>query len=266
VAMFQAPFPVATDVADHRMYPPLHVSLSAGNTGWPPANSTVAGKLVDEEGRSLAEAWVSVYGKKQPLRSTRTDKAGTFLITNVCPGRLQISASVKGPPSLYENIHAEGGDTNIMLVLGPRGDGVTAAPRKSSLLKGKLLPELTEFGLHLDSIATQDKSLLVCFWDASQRPSRSCVQQLAAKTALLQQKGITVVLVQAARTDEDTLRNFLHENRVNFALGGISMKEEKVRFQWGAQALPWLILTDRQRKVVAEGFSVGELDEKLNAP
>ena len=40
---------------------------------------------------------------------------------------------------------------------------------------------------------------------------------------------------------------------------------EKVRFQWGAASLPHLILTDTEHKVTAEGFSVRELEEKIQA-
>jgi len=41
--------------------------------------------------------------------------------------------------------------------------------------------------------------------------------------------------------------------------------EEKIRFAWGVKALPWLILTDKQHIVQAEGFNINELDEKITA-
>ncbi|MHC4489383.1 MAG: hypothetical protein ACYS9C_12915 [Planctomycetota bacterium] len=40
---------------------------------------------------------------------------------------------------------------------------------------------------------------------------------------------------------------------------------EKTRFTWGIQALPWLILTDKQHVVTAEGFTLTELNEKLSS-
>ena len=42
-------------------------------------------------------------------------------------------------------------------------------------------------------------------------------------------------------------------------------KPEKARAAWGASAWPWLILTDKTRRVAAEGFALEELDAKLEA-
>jgi len=38
---------------------------------------------------------------------------------------------------------------------------------------------------------------------------------------------------------------------------------EKSHFAWGVKSLPWLILTDREHIVTAEGLSVGGLNEKV---
>ncbi len=38
---------------------------------------------------------------------------------------------------------------------------------------------------------------------------------------------------------------------------------EKIRFAWGVKSLPWLILTDSQHVVSAEGFGLNELDGKI---
>ena len=38
---------------------------------------------------------------------------------------------------------------------------------------------------------------------------------------------------------------------------------EKTRFTSGVKALPWLILTDKEHSVQAEGFSINELDGKI---
>ena len=46
----------------------------------------------------------------------------------------------------------------------------------------------------------------------------------------------------------------------------LSSDEEKRKRQlaaWGVQSLPWLILTDKDRVVRAEGFQLAELDKKL---
>ena len=38
---------------------------------------------------------------------------------------------------------------------------------------------------------------------------------------------------------------------------------EKTRFTWGVKAIPWLILTDKQHIVRAEGFTISELDTHI---
>jgi len=39
--------------------------------------------------------------------------------------------------------------------------------------------------------------------------------------------------------------------------------EEKTRFNWGVNSLPWLILTDKNHIVVAEGLVLDELDDTV---
>ena len=45
----------------------------------------------------------------------------------------------------------------------------------------------------------------------------------------------------------------------------IQADEEKTRFAWGVRSLPWLILTDNRHVVIAAGFRLSELDEKIKA-
>lgn len=40
---------------------------------------------------------------------------------------------------------------------------------------------------------------------------------------------------------------------------------EKTKFVWGARALPWLILTDWNHVISAEGFELDELYKKIEA-
>ena len=39
--------------------------------------------------------------------------------------------------------------------------------------------------------------------------------------------------------------------------------EEQTRFNWGVKSLPWLILADRNHQVIAEGFGLNELEDRL---
>ena len=49
----------------------------------------------------------------------------------------------------------------------------------------------------------------------------------------------------------------------NLPFGMIQNNEKKIHSSWGIQSLPWLILTDMQHIVQAEGFIIDELDEKI---
>jgi hypothetical protein len=69
--------------------------------------------------------------------------------------------------------------------------------------------------------------------------------------------------VQASKVDENALHEWVKANKIPFAVGMIQGDEEKTRFAWGVKSLPWLILTDRQHIVRAEGFALNELDDKI---
>ncbi len=45
----------------------------------------------------------------------------------------------------------------------------------------------------------------------------------------------------------------------------VQADEEKIRFAWGVRSLPWLILTDKNHIVQAEGFNINELNDKIKA-
>jgi hypothetical protein len=55
----------------------------------------------------------------------------------------------------------------------------------------------------------------------------------------------------------------IKENGVTFPVGVIEGDSEKSRFNWGVKSLPWLILTDKNHIVQAEGFALDELNEKI---
>lgn len=145
-----------------------------------------------------------------------------------------------------------------------RYEGVLAeAPLRPKSLTGKPLPQFENFNIQISSQNTKDKMLLVCFWDMQQRPSRNCIMQLAKQANQLKQKSLTVVAVQASKVDKNALNKWIKRNNISFNVGMIEGNEEKIHFTWGLQSLPWLILTDKERIVRAEGFGINELNEKI---
>jgi hypothetical protein len=74
-----------------------------------------------------------------------------------------------------------------------------------------------------------------------------------------------VVAVQASEIDRNKLDSWAKQNDIPFTLGMVQGDQEKALFEWGVRSLPWLILTDSQHMVSAEGFRLSELDEKIKA-
>jgi len=144
-----------------------------------------------------------------------------------------------------------------------RGVAGTDLPKEPPSLVGKPLPQLKDFNHKIDVNQTKDRMILVCFFDMEQRPSRNCIRELAKRAKQLKQKGVTGVAVQASKIDENTLNEWVKNYNIPFPVGMGQGDEERTRFTWGIRSLPWMILTDKQHVVTAEGFNPAELNEKL---
>jgi hypothetical protein len=144
-------------------------------------------------------------------------------------------------------------------------DRIPVAGRKLPSLLGKTLPDLKGISVVFSPGQHKDKMILVCFWDMNQRPSRNCIAQLAGQAEQLRQNGVVIVAIQTSSVDENALDKWTSERNISFPVGTIRSGDEKTRSAWGVKSLPWLILTDRNRIVRAEGFGLSELDGKLEA-
>ncbi|MHC4567426.1 MAG: peroxiredoxin family protein, partial [Planctomycetota bacterium] len=142
-------------------------------------------------------------------------------------------------------------------------EGIIAAGKKMPSLLGKPLPDLSDIAIVFSPEQHKGKMILVCFWDMHQRPSRNCIDELAGQAEQLAQKGVTVVAIQALKMDEKALDKWVRENGVPFPVGTVRADHEKTRTAWGVKSFPWLILTDADHIVSAEGFAISELDDKL---
>jgi hypothetical protein len=153
----------------------------------------------------------------------------------------------------------------MKFVVDERDGSIRYVPKEWSILVGvgKPLPKFEGIKLKLSYEQTKDRAILLCFFDMNQRPSRHCVGQLAQRAAGLKEKGVTVAAVQTSQVAENTLNEWTKKRNIPFPVGAITGDIEKTRFAWGVRSLPWLILTDKQHVVTAEGFTPAELEEKL---
>jgi len=225
-----------------------------------PADQSISGVVVNAEGKPASKVPIFLRGRDQPERSTATDKNGRFIITRICKGQLRLQANFSSSPGGSGSLEARGGDKDVKIILGQR-----LVHTKYVSLIGKPLPELKDLKIKPPPANADDKMILVCFWDMEQRPSRNCIMRLAKQAEQLKQKGVTVVAIQASKIDENTLNEWMKKYHVPFPVRMVKGDVEKTKFAWGVRSLPWLILTDQEHIVRSNGFSLAELNEKIQA-
>jgi hypothetical protein len=227
------------------------------------ANLSVSGIVIDTDDKPVENAEVYCQGRGQPFRRTQTGPDGRFTLENVCAGQIRIYAGTSATPQTHGRIETEGGATDIKVVISQNPSSERYEPKRPPSLVGKPLPDLTELGIDLASDEIEGKRVLVCFWDMNQRPSRHCVMQLMTQAETLKDKGVIVVTIQASKVERNALDEWLKNQNVPFYGGMVQGDAEKVRFAWGVQSLPWLVLTDNRHIVTGEGLRVEELDGKI---
>ncbi len=229
-----------------------------------PADKSVSGVVVDANGVPVPRIAVLVTGPNgseeagQPDHRTIADDKGRFSVDGVMASLLRVEATVWRGLDGAGSAQVEGGDQNVKVVIGRHEMRDEILP-----LLGKPLPDLKAVLGSGDPNQVQGKPLLICFIDMQQRPSRNAVAQLAKQIGPLQQKGVAVAIVQAAEVDETTVKSWAKEANVTLPVVTIQADADKVRKTWGVQALPWLILTDKNHIVRAEGFRIEELEGML---
>ncbi|MFC1633774.1 carboxypeptidase regulatory-like domain-containing protein [Planctomycetota bacterium] len=134
---------------------------------------------------------------------------------------------------------------------------------KAASLTGKSLPDYTGINIDFSQDRFRDKRLLLCFFDYAQRPARHCILQLNDRLAQLQEQDIKVLAVQTSETAGNTLDQWIRKMNITILVDTVTGDIDETRYNWNVQSLPWLILTDREHVVTAEGFTLQELDDKL---
>jgi hypothetical protein len=222
-----------------------------------PANLFVSGVVVDLNGIPMAETVVSLAGRGQRRRKIVTNMSGRFIITGICNGPVKLQAGNDSKKMGFLNAH--GGDQDVKIVMGRQG-----THERHLSLKGKSMLSLEELGFSALRENLEGRSILLCFFDMNQRPSRNCIRQLSKRAQELRAKDVVVVAVQSSKIDEDTLNKWVKDQNISFPVGIVRADEEEIRFTWGVKSLPWLILTDKEHIVRAEGFAVAELDQEVH--
>ena len=223
-----------------------------------PANLPLGGQVLDANQKPATNAWVNLSGDGQPSEVARTDNQGRFRFKGVCAGPVRLFANAAGS---FANTTAVGGDTNVVIVLGSGFTSLRPRPARDAL-QSHPVPDLASVGLDATTVPA-GKPLLICLFDLSQRPSRRFLRSLTEELDVARRHGLVVVGIQAAPDSTGALREWQSANPLPFPVGVVS--RETPATKWAAEfaSLPWLILTDKTRKVVAEGFELDALETKL---
>ncbi|MBN1359271.1 MAG: redoxin domain-containing protein [Sedimentisphaerales bacterium] len=136
-------------------------------------------------------------------------------------------------------------------------------PRMPRLQVGRKLLDFENIRIDFSADENEGKAILLCFFDMQQRPSRNTMQELACRSEALSRKNVAVIAVQATEVGRQALDEWIEQNSIAFPVGTISDSLDATRLAWGAKSLPWLILTDAQHIVRAEGFGLDALDEEV---
>jgi L-ascorbate metabolism protein UlaG (beta-lactamase superfamily) len=183
---------------------------------------------------------------------------------NVCfggPGKQTLFITAR--TSLYSvKMRVKGAEPKQKIVYQAINIGEVSVSLQTPSLVGKPLPQLKDMKIELPDDVS-DKMILVCFWDMNQRPARYYIRHLAERAEDLAQKDVTVVGVQVSDINDKSLNKWVKENNIRFPIGRTFPEHGKTPFDWGVKSLPWLILTDRQHIVTAEGFGLIDLNDKI---
>ncbi len=225
------------------------------------ANLSISGYVVDKNDKPVANADIFMEGIGQQIHDTKTDKNGKFYIDKICEGEGRIEADKFVKPQLSGHMLVQAGSENVKIVISEI-DSSGKQMRALSLIS-KQLPRIDSLFANFKAEKIRDKKVLVCFWDYEQRPSRNCILELNKKSQELKLKEIEIIAVHASKIEQAKLDEWIKENNISFPVGMIEKDEEQTKFNWVVKALPWLILTDKKHVVQSEGFSINELDEKI---
>ena len=149
-------------------------------------------------------------------------------------------------------------------VIDSYGHEIDLDNRGPKVVVGHALPDLSEFNVNLDPQAVQNRMLLICLWDRDQRPSRNAILSLNKQAEALLEKDLYMVFIHAGEVQERAFTSWLQRNEILPPVGVCNSGLPELENTWGVKSLPWLILTDKNHVVTNEGFSIDELNEKIN--
>lgn len=153
--------------------------------------------------------------------------------------------------------------SDAKLVVDRKGQCVKYEPAKGLLPVVKAVPDLCELELKIPPDQTKAKKILLCFCDLTQPASQKYVLELNRLSASLAEKGVRVAALHCSKVNPGIADNWVRANRLRLPVGKLPDVVPEILRAWRAEKLPWLVLTDTEHTITAEGFDLNDLDEKL---
>jgi protocatechuate 3,4-dioxygenase beta subunit len=223
---------------------------------------TIEGLVINDQGKPVEGIPVLIKSPLYCKEDLITDANGRFHADSMPDMHYSVVVEPESE-SVYETTVFRGdvlcGQKDIKIIVQNK-----KGTRLGASLVGRNLPEFEGIKINLKPDQTQNKKMLICIFDYQQRPARNCIMQLNKQVEQLKQKGIAVIGIQATDVDIEDFNRWLETSSFNFPIGMIEGDTDEIEFNWSVQSLPWLILTDKQHIVQAEGFSISELDTHIN--
>ena len=236
-------------------------SVDLGAIRLPLANVSVSGVVVDAKGVPAARVPIFASGwpaEYQPHKQTATNERGEFTITRLCQGPVSFQANFGNSPGGSSHLRTRLPARSVKIVLGQK---LTDVPQISS--PDTRPAQLTDLCPALARLQTDGRLLLLCFVDIAQQSSKQFLMDLARKADVLDAKDVIVVVVRTSTIDIRPYDAFAKANHIPFCHKPAGDDFAARKASRGIKSVPWLILTDKKHDVVAEGFGLGELDQKL---
>jgi hypothetical protein len=193
-------------------------------------------------------------------------QAGENCQVEITPKQSNGATSAEFPPDLLAG-RALPWHPNKRFAVDPEDQTVYYESKdwQMQVFPGQALPDLSDLALQPQIDLAKERSLLICFIDLGQRPSRHSAKVLAQHEKRLKAKGIQVILIDSAEGTQESRTDWSRQNSISYPVrlmhGGLS---PKTRFEWRIRSLPWMILPDEKRVIQTHGLSLSELIDRLN--
>lgn len=269
--------PAGTEIeisATARGYGSSTIDVLTGSAGTPvegrkmvllKADLTVAGIVVDADGKPAANVSIQATGSGQNSQRVQTDTSGRFVVKGLCKGPVDLTANTSDY-KMFSSYDVEAGTTDVRITLEDQDIQFTRDNPSQIVtpLAGRSMPALDGTGLEAALKEAEGKRIVLCFFDMNQRPSRHGLKNLAEAAKKLADSNCAVFGIDLSGIDAAELEKRAAALGIAFPLGSLEAAETKTASVWGIKGLPWYIVIDASRKIRAVGVDPGDIEAELD--